>query len=145
MTASTRWAWASSSGGSLGRIRLRKMAIMVASTTEDEPNTVVTQPGKPGPAREPLTCVTPIPRATESPTTVEERMVNFWEVIMRMPVMVIMANTDTVAPPMTLWGMVVRTEENLGTRPATSRTAAARVKTRRLITRLTVTMPTFWL
>ena len=51
---------------------------------------------------------------------------NFWEVIMRMPVMVIMANTDTVAPPMTLWGMVVRTEENLGTRPATSSTAAAR-------------------
>ena len=45
------------------------------------------------------------------------RMVKFSEVIMRIPVMVIIANTDTVAPPMTLWGMVVSREENLGQNP----------------------------
>ena len=55
--------------GSLGRIRLRRMAIMVATTTEEEPNTVDTQPGKWLPARQPSTWVIPMPRATERPTT----------------------------------------------------------------------------
>ena len=32
-------------------MRLRTMAIMVATTTEEEPNTVFTQPGKPAPDR----------------------------------------------------------------------------------------------
>ena len=59
--------------------------------------------------------------------------------------MVMVAKTEMVAPPMTHWGMVVRMEENLGTRPATSSTPAARVKTARLMTRFTVTIPTFWL
>ena len=77
--------------------------------------------------------------------TVLLRMVKFSDVIMRMPVMVIMANTETVAPPMTLWGMVVSREENLGTKPATARITAAKANTARLTTRLTVTIPTFWL
>ena len=64
--------------------------------------------------------------------------------IIRMPVMVMVANTEMVAPPMTHWGMVVSREANLGTSPATSRMRAARAKTARLMTRLTVTMPTFW-
>ena len=55
---------------SLGRIRLRRIVISVATTTEEEPNTVVTQSGKPLPARQPGTWVIPTPSATESPTTV---------------------------------------------------------------------------
>ena len=35
--------------------------------------------------------------------------------------MVMVANTEMVAPPMTHWGMVVSREANLGTSPATSR------------------------
>ena len=43
--------------------------MMVATTTEEEPNTVDTQPGKWLPARQPGTWVMPTPRATERPTT----------------------------------------------------------------------------
>ena len=62
-----------------------------------------------------------------------------------MPVMAMEANTDTVAPPSTHWGMVVRRAENFGMIPATPRMAAARPKTQRLMTLVVVTMPTFWL
>lgn len=131
--------------GSLGRIRLSRMAMRAATTTEEEPNTVLTQAGKPSPARQPDTWVIPTPRATDRPTTELLRGVKPPSVIIRMPVMVMVANTEMVAPPMTHWGMVVSREANLGTSPATSRMRAARAKTARLMTRLTVTMPTFWL
>jgi len=72
-------------------------------------------------------------------------MVKWSEVIMRIPVMVMVAKTEIVAPPMTAWGMVVRTADSLGTSPATSRTMDAKAKTALLMTRFTVTMPTFWL
>ena len=39
----------------------------------------------------------------------------------RMPVMVMVANTEMVAPPMTHWGMVVSRGGEAGTSPATSR------------------------
>ena len=55
------------------------------------------------------------------------------------------ANTEIVAPPMTHWGIVVKTEENLGIKPATSKTPAAKANTVLLTTRFTVTIPTFWL
>ena len=67
------------------------------------------------------------------------------DVIIRIPVMVMVAKTEMVAPPMTAWGMVVSTAANLGTSPAASSTRAAKANTALLMTRLTVTMPTFWL
>ena len=115
--------------GSLGRIRLSRMAMRAATTTEEEPNTVLTQAGKPSPARQPDTWVIPTPRATDRPTTELLRGVKPPSVIIRMPVMVMVANTEMVAPPMTHWGMVVSREANLGTSPATSRMRAARAKT----------------
>ena len=119
------------------------MATMVATTTGELPNTVSTQVGKP--PSEPSTWVMPMPMATARPTTALERMEKPSEVIMRMPVIVMVAKTEMVAPPMTHCGMVVRMEENLGTKPATARMMAAKANTARLMTRLTVTMPTFWL
>ena len=116
---------------------------MVVTTTGELPNTVVTQVGKP--PSEPCTWVMPTPMATARPTTVLERMEKPSEVIMRTPVMVMVAKTEMVAPPMTHCGMVVRIEEILGTKPATARTIAAKTKTARLMTRFTVTIPTFWL
>ena len=91
------------------------------------------------------TWVIPTPRATDRPTTVLLRGVKPPSVIMRIPVMVMVANTEMVAPPTTHWGMVERMEANLGMKPATSMMRAARANTARLMTLLTVTMPTFWL
>ena len=124
---------------------MSRMAIRVATTTEEEPNTVGTQSGKPLPDRQPDTWVIPTPSATDRPTTVLLRAVKPPSVIMRMPVMVMVANTEMVAPPTTHWGMVERTEANLGMKPATSMMRAARANTARLMTLLTVTIPTFWL
>lgn len=70
------------------------------STTLELPNTVVTQAGNPARHAGP-TVVTPTPSATARPTTVELRMVKVCCVIIRMPVMVMVANTEIVAPPMT--------------------------------------------
>ena len=107
---------------------------------------MVTQSGKPLPARQPGTWVIPTPSATESPTTVLFRAVNTPSpVIIRMPVMVMAAKTESVAPPMTHCGMVVRAAASLGISPATNNTRAAKAKTARLITLFTVTIPTFWL
>ena len=74
-----------------------------------------------------------------------ERMEKPPDVIIRIPVMVMVAKTEMVAPPMTAWGMVVSTAANLGTSPAASSTRAAKANTALLMTRLTVTIPTFWL
>ena len=48
--------------------------------------------------------------------------------------MAIEANTETVAPPSTQYGIVVRTEENFGISPAMSRIAAAIPRTQRFTT-----------
>ena len=61
------------------------------------------------------------------------------------PVMVMEAKTDTVAPPKTHWGMVVSRAENLGISPAARRIRAAPPRTHRLMTLVVVTIPTFWL
>ena len=53
------------------------------------------------------------------------------------------ANTETVAPPSTQYGIVVRTEENFGISPAMSRIAAAIPRTQRFTTFVVVTIPTF--
>ena len=55
------------------------------------------------------------------------------------------AKTDTVAPPRTQYGIVVNTEENFGTRPATRSTIAAVLKTLLATTFVDPTIPTFWL
>ena len=107
---------------------------------------MATHSGNPFPDRQPETWVMPVPRATDRPTTELLRMVKGpSEVIIRMPVMVMVENTDKVAPPMTHWGMVVRREANLGMNPATSRISEAKANTERLMTLLMVMMPTFWL
>ena len=85
----------------------------------------------------------PTPRAAESPTMVVFRAVRSWEAISFMPVMAMVENTVTVAPPSTHCGIVVRTAANLGDRPASSKKAPVRAKTVRLTTLLVVTMPTF--
>ena len=100
---------------------------MAVTTMGDEPNTVCTHAGNPGPWSAPATWVMPTPSATDSPTTALERMEKCSEVIMRMPVMVMVANTEMVAPPITAWGMVVRMADSLGTSPATSRIREASV------------------
>ena len=61
-----------------------------------------------------------------------------------MPVMAMVENTATVAPPSTHWGMVVRMAENFGTTPASSKKTPVMAKTVRFTTLLVVTMPTFW-
>ena len=61
-----------------------------------------------------------------------------------MPVMAMVENTVTVAPPSTHCGMVVRMAANLGDTPASSKNTPVRANTVRLMTLLVVTMPTFW-
>ena len=55
--------------GSLGRIRLSRMAMRAATTTEEEPNTVLTQAGSPRRPGSWTPGVIPTPRATDRPTT----------------------------------------------------------------------------
>lgn len=61
------------------------------------------------------------------------------------PVMAMEANTETVAPPNTQFGMVSSTEENLGISPATKRMPAASPNTLFATTFVDDTIPTFWL
>ena len=60
-----------------------------------------------------------------------------------MPVIAIEENTDTVAPPSTHCGMVVRRAENLGAKPAIRSISAVRPNTLRLTTFVVETIPTF--
>ena len=85
----------------------------------------------------------PTPRAADRPTMVVFRAVRSWEAMSFMPVMAMVENTVTVAPPSTHWGMVVSTAANLGDTPASSKNAPAKVNTVRFTTLLVVTMPTF--
>ena len=88
-------------------------------------------------------CERPTPRATARPT-IEEFLKSIFSVkISFTPVIAIDANTDIVAPPSTHNGIVVRSAENLGIRPATSITTPASPRTTLLITFVVVTIPTF--
>ena len=120
------------------------MAVMAAITMAEPPKTWLTQPGMPGPVRAPLVRDTPMPSATESPAMDARRGVRPSFVSMRMPVMLMVPNTLMVAPPMTACGMPESTAASLGMRPAAMRMMAAVENTRRLMTRVWVTMPTFW-
>ena len=111
-------------------------------TTGDLPKMVVTASGNWARAAEAWEM--PTPRAADRPTMVVLRAVMPSAEMSFMPVMAMVENTATVAPPKTHWGMVVRAEENFGTTPARRRKAPVRAKTQRLTTLLVATIPTFW-
>ena len=97
---------------SLGSVTFRIIATNVAITTGDFPKIVVTHAGKVANAA--FACVTPMPRAIDNPTTVVF-LKSIGAVVMSLiPVIAIDANTETVAPPSTQYGIVVSTEENFG-------------------------------
>ena len=99
-----------------GNTRFKNTAVIVANTTGDFPKIVVTHSGKVASAA--LACVTPIPSAMDKPTTVVF-LKSIGAVVMSLiPVIAIDANTETVAPPSTQYGIVVSTEENFGINPA---------------------------
>ena len=104
---------------SRGSTRFRNTANSVAMTTGDLPKMVVTASGNCASAS--AACEMPTPSAADSPTMVVLRAVMPSPAMSFMPVMAMVENTATVAPPSTHWGMVVRTAENLGTTPASSR------------------------
>ena len=87
---------------------LRSTASKVATTTGDLPKIITNQSGKL--ARESLACEIPIPSAAASPTMEVLRNVIFCDVISFIPVMAMDAKTDTVAPPSTQYGIVVKRE-----------------------------------
>ena len=122
---------------------LRSTASNVATTTGDLPKIITNQSGKL--ARESLACEIPIPSAAASPTMEVLRNVIFCDVISFIPVMAMDAKTDTVAPPSTQYGIVVKRDENFGITPAINRISAAPPSTQRLITFVVATIPTFWL
>ncbi len=71
-------------------------------------------------AKQSATWITPMPRATDKPTTAVFLVLSPSFTTSLMPVMAIMANTDTVAPPSTQEGTVVSRAENLGISPAST-------------------------
>ena len=77
------------------------IAMIVATTTDELPNTVLVHAGIPGPCKHPDTWVIPTPSATDIPTTVVFLAVMPSFVNRRTPVIAICANTERVAPPMT--------------------------------------------
>ncbi len=125
----------------LGRIILRSMATIVATTTGDLANTMVTQSGNW--ERDSVTWLIPTPKAAANPTI----EVFLWFIspvdTSFIPVMAMEENTDTVAPPRTHWGIVVRRAENLGTRPAMRSIRAVSPNTLLLTTFVVETIPTF--
>ena len=120
------------------------MAMMAQGVMALEPTTVEIQVGMPSPARQPEAIQMPRPNTTEVPTMVATRWVRPSLVNMRMPFMVMVPNTPTVAPPMTGYGMAVSRAESCGNRPASAKTAATMAKTHLLMTLLEAMMPTFW-
>ena len=81
---------------------LKGSPTIVARTTGEEPKIVVTQSGKA--AKEAGACVTPIPRATASPTIEVFRKFISCCITSLIPVMAMEANTEIVAPPSTTLG-----------------------------------------
>ena len=55
------------------------------------------------------------------------------------------ANTETVAPPSTAYGIVVKRAENLGNTPAMKMIIAASPRVTLFTTFVVATIPTFWL
>ena len=47
---------------SFGRIKFNKIAMIVATTTEEEPKILLIHPGSPGPDKQSATCVIPTPK-----------------------------------------------------------------------------------
>lgn len=115
--------------------------MMVAMTTGDLPKIMATSSGNWLSAAE--DCEMPTPSAAERPTMVVLRALSFSEAMSFMPVMAMVENTVTVAPPSTHCGMVVRMAANFGEMPASRRKAPVMANTVRLTTLLVVTMPTF--
>ena len=107
-----------------GQDQVEEDGSSVAMTTGDLPKTMVTASGNW--LREALAWEMPTPRAAERPTMVVFRAFKSWEAMSFMPVMAMVENTVTVAPPSTHWGMVVRTAANLGETPASSRKTPVR-------------------
>ena len=79
--------------------------------------------------------------AHDHPVAVIQRLlISSW-----MPDMVMAANTVTVAPPSTGWGMVAIRPLNLGKMPAASMMTPTMANTRRATTLVVQIRPTFWL
>ena len=124
-----------------GNTRFKNTAVIVANTTGDFPKIVVTHSGKVASAA--LACVTPIPSAMDKPTTVVF-LKSIGAVVMSLiPVIAIDANTETVAPPSTQYGIVVSTEENFGINPAIRIIIAEVSNTLFATTFVEPTIPTF--
>jgi hypothetical protein len=86
-----------------------------------------------------------MPRAIDNPTTVVF-LKSIGAVVMSLiPVIAIDANTETVAPPSTQYGIVVSTEENFGINPAIRIIIAEVSNTLFATTFVEPTIPTFWL
>ena len=86
-----------------------------------------------------------MPRAIDNPTTVVF-LKSIGAVVMSLiPVIAIDANTETVAPPSTQYGIVVSTEENFGINPAIRIIIAEVSNTHFATTFVEPTKPTFWL
>ena len=115
---------------------------MVATTTGDLAKTMVTQSGNW--ARASVTWLIPTPKAAARPTI----EVFLWfispEETSFMPVMAMDENTETVAPPNTHCGIVVRMAENFGISPAERSIKAVTANTFLLTTFVVDTIPTFW-
>ena len=128
---------------SFGKTKFNIIATIVAITTGDLPNTVVILSGNC--AKLAGVCVIPTPNATAKPTIDAFLYVKGSFVISLIPVTDIEANTETVAPPNTQYGIVVNAAENFGKKPAIIIIMAAKPNTQRLITFVVVIIPTFWL
>ena len=117
------------------------MATIVATTTGDFANTIVTQSGNCDSAS--VTWLIPTPKAAARPTI----EVFLWFIspvdTSFIPVIAMEEKTETVAPPRTHWGIVVRRAENFGTSPAIRSISAVRANTRLFTTFVVETIPTF--
>lgn len=123
-----------------------KTADIAASTTGDEPIAIFKLSGintTPAASATDTTDVNPKPRATLVPTIEVLRIVRGWLVIILIPFIVIMANTDRVAPPITAGGIVVSRLDSLGIRPEIKIIIAAVENTFLFITLFIEMIPTF--
>ncbi len=84
------------------------------------------------------------PRPTETATTRMLVLLNFTRLRVRMPLAATIPNSATPAPPRTACGMPSTIPPSLGMRPSTISTAPAKVATKRDLTPVKETRPTFW-
>src|SRR5699024_6805645 len=121
-------------------------ADIAASTTGEAPIAISRPDGiklKPRAFAALTTVVKPNPIATDTPTIDVFLSDNGWLVIILIPFMVIAANIDRVAPPITGAGIDVNRADNFGNRPAIKIIMAACLKTFLLTTLLIETIPAF--